>query len=570
MNLRKHIKQVLKEEMSSDLKKPFMKYEKLINKLVYEVFDEGICGFDWEVVQLHEREGLSMRIVLHFTKNSYKEFDYQRYADAKQELKVWFEDYLPKFNGIFIAYDTTKCNDTHKEEETEGVGGYAAPAFEMKPDHVHFKHLYNESELTERCWKGYTQKGMKTMFGKKYPNCVKIKKKKSLRESIKNALDEQVTKKYSKPNEKVDKLVYRWLDNYFDGLQINKYESWKYYSFGFNFCKNGREIANLHVRFDDKSPNFGPKDKRPTSERSVDEVTLNIYPDMISELLVDIPIRKNYLLYLIEEWFEDTKLDEIQQGFNRNDLSLDDVNVLDHKKRGDICVPPIPKPENITDQEMMDYIKKNTLYTYKMMEENEEEEPGWIEQLYLGILHRKEEERLNQEDNEGTLREEVEVSKTSSLKDSIKEIINDEGVTAATELFGGMNNLIKTVYKGDIKEFSKDTGTKLAWISIDGTRMFIHEVLIDELGLEDTSWISRPEKKLGDFKFGPKNGAQYKFTSRVAPITINGQPYYKVVGTSGDSGFGYGFISPKNQLGKRYRGQIFQQIIDKYNLQEYM
>ncbi len=31
----------------------------------------------------------------------------------------------------------------------------------------------NESELTERCWKGYTQKGMKTMFGKRYPNCVK-------------------------------------------------------------------------------------------------------------------------------------------------------------------------------------------------------------------------------------------------------------------------------------------------------------------------------------------------------------------------------------------------------------
>ena len=30
---------------------------------------------------------------------------------------------------------------------------------------------------TERCWKGYTQKGMKKMFGKMYPNCVKIKKK---------------------------------------------------------------------------------------------------------------------------------------------------------------------------------------------------------------------------------------------------------------------------------------------------------------------------------------------------------------------------------------------------------
>lgn len=31
-----------------------------------------------------------------------------------------------------------------------------------------------ETEITEACWKGYTQKGMKTMFGKKYPNCVKV------------------------------------------------------------------------------------------------------------------------------------------------------------------------------------------------------------------------------------------------------------------------------------------------------------------------------------------------------------------------------------------------------------
>ena len=31
----------------------------------------------------------------------------------------------------------------------------------------------NEEELDEACWKGYHKEGMKTMFGKKYPNCVK-------------------------------------------------------------------------------------------------------------------------------------------------------------------------------------------------------------------------------------------------------------------------------------------------------------------------------------------------------------------------------------------------------------
>jgi len=32
--------------------------------------------------------------------------------------------------------------------------------------------------LDEKCWKGYEKKGMKTMFGKRYPNCVKKSKKK--------------------------------------------------------------------------------------------------------------------------------------------------------------------------------------------------------------------------------------------------------------------------------------------------------------------------------------------------------------------------------------------------------
>lgn len=370
-DIRKHIKQILREEHVSELKKPFMRYEKLINALVYDVFDEGICGFSWDVIKLHMREGISIRIILHFTEDSFLDFDYERYGQSKQELKVLMEDFLPKFNGIYIAYDTTKCGED-----------------------------LNESEITERCWKGYTQKGMKTMFGKRYPNCVKIKKKKTIKESIRNILLQEVNKKYSKPTEKVDKLVYRWLDDYFDGLQIYKEEYWKYHGFQFKFCKNGREIADLRVELDDKSPDWGPSDKRPTSERSVKEVKLYIYPVMIDELIVDIPIRKNYLLYLIEEWFEDTKLDEIQRGFNRNDLSLDYVTVFEYKKRGDICVPPISKPEDIEMQEMMDYIKKTTLFSYEDMEEHEEEEPGWIEDMYLKILNAKEQERLNQEDRD--------------------------------------------------------------------------------------------------------------------------------------------------------------------------
>ena len=43
-------------------------------------------------------------------------------------------------------------------------------------------------EITEDCWDGYEKKGMKTMFGKRYPNCVK-KKRKTRKEEFEVAED---------------------------------------------------------------------------------------------------------------------------------------------------------------------------------------------------------------------------------------------------------------------------------------------------------------------------------------------------------------------------------------------
>ena len=47
--------------------------------------------------------------------------------------------------------------------------------------------------LSEKCWKGYEKKGMKKMFGKMYPNCVK-KKKKSEEKITEGKADKAFTK----------------------------------------------------------------------------------------------------------------------------------------------------------------------------------------------------------------------------------------------------------------------------------------------------------------------------------------------------------------------------------------
>ena len=153
-------------------------------------------------------------------------------------------------------------------------------------------------------------------------------------------------------------------------------------------------------------------------------------------------------------------------------------------------------------------------------------------------------------------------------KEIIQDIIDEFGHETAIKYLGGVNNFINIMYDGDLIKFSEDTRTPMAYISSIELNLYLHEALVKKLDFEDAVW--RGEKELGNFTFGSKNDIQYKFRANLLPTRLHNQTYYKVVGTSGDSGFGYGYITKRNTLGKRYRQQIFKQIIDKYNLEPYM
>ena len=153
-------------------------------------------------------------------------------------------------------------------------------------------------------------------------------------------------------------------------------------------------------------------------------------------------------------------------------------------------------------------------------------------------------------------------------KEIIQDIIDEFGYETAIKYLGGVNNFINIMYDGDLIKFSEDTRTPMAYISSIELNLYLHEALVKKLDFEDAVW--RGEKELGNFTFGSKNDIQYKFRANLLPTRLHNQTYYKVVGTSGDSGFGYGYITKRNTLGKRYRQQIFKQIIDKYDLEPYM
>ena len=168
------------------------------------------------------------------------------------------------------------------------------------------------------------------------------------------------------------------------------------------------------------------------------------------------------------------------------------------------------------------------------------------------------------------IREEFEEKK--SVKDKLRDLIDKFGLAAASKYVGGAKEVIKIAYDDDIKKYAEENRIKLVRITDDGMNMYIDDMVVELMGLPTaTTFMSSDEKSLGNFVWKSGVGT-YKFTARVRSFksSVNHLKTWRVVGTSGSYGFGYSFINKKETLGKRARLQIFKQIIDKYNLQEYM
>lgn len=154
------------------------------------------------------------------------------------------------------------------------------------------------------------------------------------------------------------------------------------------------------------------------------------------------------------------------------------------------------------------------------------------------------------------------------IRESILNLIKTMGVNYAINMTGSLDTLLNVGFGGDLKEFYKYTEYVPYKLTSTGENMYIDNLLLESLNLED-SW-DKKEKKLGDFRW-TSGGMNYKFTAYLTePFKGNGgQEFRRVIGTCGDHGFGYSFITKRNTIGKRGRNQIFKQIIEKYQLDSF-
>jgi hypothetical protein len=162
----------------------------------------------------------------------------------------------------------------------------------------------------------------------------------------------------------------------------------------------------------------------------------------------------------------------------------------------------------------------------------------------------------------------VEETNDKPIKQKLLDLIGHLGPVKAAKYVGGIKNLVDITYGGDTKKFSDETNTKIR-ISNDGMNMYFPDTLVQLLGFEDIDGSGK-EKKLGNFTY-KKEGMKFRFNGRLMKTSFSDKPTeWRVVGTGGSYGIGYGFLTKKETFGIRTRRQIFKDIIDKLNLEPYI
>jgi hypothetical protein len=135
-----------------------------------------------------------------------------------------------------------------------------------------------------------------------------------------------------------------------------------------DWCINGKETISAYYYFEKGEFQKG---------------SLSISKKIIESLSNLLSIRHSYLIHVIEEWYDDVMVPKFEEITGESGLSIDEVDVWD--KEHD-CMPESVKPEGITDEEMIDFIDKNTAYRRQEIIDKIESGERDLDDFYLDIV----------------------------------------------------------------------------------------------------------------------------------------------------------------------------------------
>jgi len=133
------------------------------------------------------------------------------------------------------------------------------------------------------------------------------------------------------------------------------------------WCIGGFELINAYYDFD------GDKFVRGT---------LHISKSLIEDIENNFSDDEPFVLWIIKNWYEKTMIPKFESIVGESGLRIKKVDIM----RGDECIPEPIKPKGISDEEMINFINKNTLYNRQQIINKIESGERDLEDFYLDIV----------------------------------------------------------------------------------------------------------------------------------------------------------------------------------------
>ena len=177
-----------------------------------------------------------------------------------------------------------------------------------------------------------------------------------------------IESKYLRSTPKLRESINKYLDDYVSSgnRKIGK-KSRNYGNLREDWCINGGEVITMIYYFDDGK---------------FDNGTLLISKDIVKDIQQMFSVRESFALNTIEEWYEDTMIPKFESIVGEGGFYITTIDKMNSKP----CTPEPIKPEGITDEEMIDFIDKNTLYKRQQIIDKIESGERDLEDFYLDIV----------------------------------------------------------------------------------------------------------------------------------------------------------------------------------------
>jgi len=186
---------------------------------------------------------------------------------------------------------------------------------------------------------------------------------------MKYIITEEQYKRFIKSSPALQNAITKYLNQYIEeGQRKITQKSRNYGNLREDWCVDGIEVITSVFYFEDENFQGGH---------------LIVSENLVKTIQSLFTVKESFVLHVIEEWYEDIMIPKFEEMVGESGLYVDEIAT---SERDHVCIPEPIKPEGITDDEMIDFIDKNTGYKRQEIINQIESGERDLEDFYLDIV----------------------------------------------------------------------------------------------------------------------------------------------------------------------------------------